>query len=178
MAGIFAASVRNLKEKVEDTVIQTRMNTSQQDKMQIWIKSIDVSNTYKLESHWLMPICSPSYFSSLLWSWSTSSSHLFHPDHCDWLAGNFNPEFMFGNKEQQAKGETTVPDPHASKPAKVLRIPLYALSSICITSIISPRSYFPVQSPRSPWSYFPVSLSSWRTSCDVNLVGGPSNIII
>ena len=125
MAGIFAASVWNLKEKVEDTVIQTRMNTSQQDKMQIWIKSIDVSNTYKLESHWLMPICSPSYFSSLSWSWSTSSSHLFHPDHCDWLAGNFKYN-CFWNWWWKLLCSITAP-------AKVLRIPRYA--KIACTSL-------------------------------------------
>ena len=34
--------------KVEDTVIQTHMNTSHQNKMQIWIKSIDVSQYVRL----------------------------------------------------------------------------------------------------------------------------------
>ena len=50
----------------------------------------------------------------------------------------------------------------ASNPAKVLQIPRYAKLHAHLHS----------------QSYFPVSLSSWKTSCDIKLVGGPSNIII
>jgi hypothetical protein len=80
--------------KVEANLIQTRMNTSQfKTKLQVGIKLVDVSKTYKFESYWSTPICLPSYFSSLSWSWSISFSHFFHPDHCAWLAGHFKEFF-------------------------------------------------------------------------------------
>jgi hypothetical protein len=94
MAGIFLASVLNLKERLRLIWSRPVWIQASKTKLQVGIIQVNVSKTDKFESYWAMPICLPPYFSSFSWSWSTSSSHLFHPDHCAWLAGNSNRIFF------------------------------------------------------------------------------------
>jgi hypothetical protein len=71
--------------KMEATVIQTVWIQASKRNVQVGIIEINSSKTYKMDSYQSMPTCLPLLH---IVSWSTHSSHLFHPDHCAWLAGD------------------------------------------------------------------------------------------
>ena len=80
-----------------------------------------------------------------------------------WFLLPFNFHWIFSLREFLSQLFTQTPAGDiASNSAKVLRIPRYAKLHVHLHS----------------QSYFPVSLSSWKTSCDIKSVRGPSNIII
>ena len=79
-------------------------------KSQVGIILIDVRKNYKLESYWLMPICSPPNF-SCAWLAVNFNRNLSEFNDCVLRTGNSQAKILFENKDSQAKGrkgETTV----------------------------------------------------------------------
>ncbi len=114
MAGVFWATLWNLKERGK--LLWSRPVTS-------W-NHIDQCKQKIVNCNPFDPIYLPPYLDSLWWSWSTSSSHLFHPEHCAWLAGNFKYNFFVVND-----GNYCAPEQFTSKPVSVLQIPWNAKNS-------------------------------------------------